>query len=107
MRRALQKFRADELSGACRDRPPLHIPAPLPHTRCLRVLRDGSTLCGNRPSRHGARAAMMDTLLLLGLNGLDWGIIIALIALGHSVMFGLLDIINIAHAVCFMLGTDL
>jgi hypothetical protein len=33
---------------------------------------------------------MMDTLLLLALNGLIWGLIIALIALGLSIIFGLL-----------------
>ena len=50
---------------------------------------------------------MIDTLLLLSLNGLIWGLIIALIALGLSVIFGLLDIINIAHGDFFMVGTVL
>jgi branched-chain amino acid transport system permease protein len=50
---------------------------------------------------------MTDTLLLLALNGLIWGLIIALIALGLSVIFGLLDIINIAHGDFFMVGTVL
>jgi len=50
---------------------------------------------------------MLDTLLLLALNGLIWGLIIALIALGLSVIFGLLDIINIAHGDFFMVGTVL
>ena len=49
----------------------------------------------------------MDTLLLLALNGLIWGLIIALIALGLSIIFGLLDIINIAHGDFFMVGTVL
>src|SRR3984893_17813201 len=48
---------------------------------------------------------MVDTLLLLALNGLIWGLIIALIALGLSIIFGLLDIINIAHGDFFMVGT--
>src|SRR3954453_22459823 len=39
------------------------------------------------------------------MNGLIWGLIIALIALGLSVIFGLLDIINIAHGDFFMVGT--
>jgi branched-chain amino acid transport system permease protein len=52
-----------------------------------------------------ARAIMTDTLLLLALNGLIWGLIIALIALGLSVIFGLLDVINIAHGDFFMVGT--
>ena len=50
---------------------------------------------------------MIDTLLLLALNGLIWGLIIALIALGLSIIFGLLDIINIAHGDFFMVGTVL
>lgn len=50
---------------------------------------------------------MIDTLLLLALNGLIWGLIIALIALGLSVIFGLLDIINVAHGDFFMVGTVL
>lgn len=49
----------------------------------------------------------MDNLLLLAMNGLIWGLIIALIALGLSIIFGLLDIINIAHGDFFMIGTVL
>src|SRR6202171_921816 len=49
----------------------------------------------------------MDKLLLLGMNGLIWGLIIALIALGLAVIFGLLDIINLAHGDFFMIGTVL
>jgi len=49
----------------------------------------------------------MDKLLLLGMNGLIWGLIIALIALGLAVIFGLLDIINLAHGDFFMVGTVL
>lgn len=41
----------------------------------------------------------------LAVNGLVWGLIIALIALGLSIIFGLLDIINVAHGDFFMLGT--
>jgi len=50
---------------------------------------------------------MRDTVLLLAMNGLIWGLIIALIALGLSIIFGLLDIINIAHGDFFMVGTVL
>lgn len=39
------------------------------------------------------------------MNGIVWGLIIALIALGLSIIFGLLDIINIAHGDFFMVGT--
>ena len=50
---------------------------------------------------------MSDTVLLLAMNGLIWGLIIALIALGLSVIFGLLDVINLAHGDFFMVGTVL
>src|SRR5881394_4465878 len=56
------------------------------------------------PSR---RLEPMEIVLLLALNGLIWGLIIALIALGLSIIFGLLDIINIAHGDFFMVGTVL
>ena len=48
---------------------------------------------------------MSNTLITLAINGLVWGLIIALIALGLSVIFGLLDIINLAHGDFFMIGT--
>jgi branched-chain amino acid transport system permease protein len=49
----------------------------------------------------------MGYLATLALNGLAWGLIIALIALGLSIIFGLLDVINIAHGDLFMVGTVL
>lgn len=49
----------------------------------------------------------MDLVLALAINGLIWGLIIALIALGLSIIFGLLDIINLAHGDFFMVGTVL
>lgn len=48
---------------------------------------------------------MPDIVFALAINGLVWGLIIALIALGLSIIFGLLDIINIAHGDFFMVGT--
>lgn len=47
----------------------------------------------------------MELLLILAMNGLVWGLIIALIALGLFIIFGLLDIINVAHGDFFMVGT--
>jgi len=49
----------------------------------------------------------MDKIFLLAMNGLIWGLIIALIALGLAIIFGLLDIINLAHGDFFMVGTVL
>ena len=48
---------------------------------------------------------MSDLIFILAMNGLVWGLIIALIALGLSIIFGLLDIINVAHGDFFMVGT--
>lgn len=48
---------------------------------------------------------MSEIVLALAINGLVWGLIIALIALGLSIIFGLLDVINVAHGDFFMLGT--
>ena len=41
------------------------------------------------------------------MNGLVWGLIVALIALGLSIIFGLLDVINVAHGDFFMVGAVL
>lgn len=49
----------------------------------------------------------MELVAVLAMNGIVWGLIIALIALGLSIIFGLLDIINIAHGDFFMVGTVL
>src|SRR3546814_16850070 len=50
-------------------------------------------------------AALSELVIALAINGIVWGLIIALIALGLSIIFGLLDIINIAHGDFFMVGT--
>lgn len=49
----------------------------------------------------------MEFVLPLAVNGIVLGLIVALIALGLSIIFGLLDIINIAHGDFFMVGTVL
>jgi branched-chain amino acid transport system permease protein len=49
--------------------------------------------------------AVNEFVFALAVNGLVWGLIIALIALGLSIIFGLLDVINVAHGDFFMLGT--
>ncbi|MGL9622988.1 branched-chain amino acid ABC transporter permease [Bradyrhizobium sp. U531] len=50
---------------------------------------------------------MLELIIALAFNGLVWGLIVALIALGLSIIFGLLDIINVAHGDFFMVGTVL
>ncbi len=47
----------------------------------------------------------LDTLLIFQVaNGVVWGLILALVALGLSLIYGILNIINIAHASLYMLG---
>ncbi|HUS97757.1 MAG TPA: branched-chain amino acid ABC transporter permease, partial [Hyphomicrobiaceae bacterium] len=46
----------------------------------------------------------MDTILLQILNGLDKGGAYALIALGLTLVFGTLGVVNFAHGALFMLG---
>lgn len=38
------------------------------------------------------------------INGLSWGSILALVALGYTMVFGILQLINFAHADVFMVG---
>ena len=46
-------------------------------------------------------------LLLHLLNGLVWGLILALMALGLNLIYGVLRIINVAHGALYMLGAVL
>ncbi|MFH0786902.1 MAG: branched-chain amino acid ABC transporter permease [Pseudomonadota bacterium] len=47
---------------------------------------------------------MISNLAVAILNGVIWGMIMALIALGLNMIFGLLHIINMAHGILYMLG---
>jgi branched-chain amino acid transport system permease protein len=49
----------------------------------------------------------LSVLLFLLVDGLIWGFIVALIALGLSLIFGIMRIINMAHGDLFMLGAVL
>lgn len=47
----------------------------------------------------------LTTLLLFQvLNGLVWGLVIALISLGLALIFGIMEVINVAHGSLYMLG---
>ena len=46
----------------------------------------------------------MDTLLQQIINGLSLGAIYALIALGYTMVYGVLRLINFAHGDVYMLG---
>lgn len=47
------------------------------------------------------------TVLFLLMNGLIWGLIISLISLGLSLIFGIMGIVNMAHGDLYMLGAVL
>lgn len=50
----------------------------------------------------------LTTLVLFQLlNGLVWGLVIALIALGLALIFGIMEVINVAHGSLYMLGAVL
>ena len=49
----------------------------------------------------------MDQIILQILNGLDKGSAYALIALGLTLIFGTLGVVNFAHGALFMLGAFL
>jgi len=49
----------------------------------------------------------MDVMLLNTLNGLSWGMLLFLIAVGLTTVFGVLGVLNFAHGSLFMLGAYL
>lgn len=51
--------------------------------------------------------ALVENLAVAVLNGLMWGTIIALMALGLNLIYGLLEIVNLTHGSLFMLGAFL
>jgi branched-chain amino acid transport system permease protein len=64
-------------------------------------------LTGPAISKNGALNLVDYTIYVLApqiLHGLVWGIVIALIALGLTIVFGLMDVVNFAHGEFYMLG---
>jgi branched-chain amino acid transport system permease protein len=49
----------------------------------------------------------METLLLNTLNGLSWGMLLFLIAVGLTTVFGVMGVLNFAHGSLYMLGAYL
>jgi branched-chain amino acid transport system permease protein len=50
---------------------------------------------------------ILSTVIFLFVNGLIWGLIVALIALGLSLIFGVMGIVNMAHGDVYMAGAVL
>ncbi len=48
--------------------------------------------------------ALFDGFWQLTIDGLSWGAIYALVAVGYTLVFGVLRLINFAHSEIFMLG---
>ena len=49
----------------------------------------------------------LQLLLVQGLNGLQFGVLLFLVAAGLTLVFGVMDFINLAHGVQYMLGAYL
>lgn len=47
---------------------------------------------------------LISQIAFQAINGFVWGLIIALIALGLTLVFGLLEVINVSHGALYMLG---
>src|SRR5512137_2113300 len=46
----------------------------------------------------------MDLIVINALNGLSWGMLLFLIAMGLTTIFGVAGVLNFAHGALFMLG---
>ncbi|MFQ5694260.1 MAG: branched-chain amino acid ABC transporter permease, partial [Nitrospinota bacterium] len=69
--------------------------------------RPAFPVCVPDAPAEGASLSVAGQVVLQILNGFVWGWILALISLGLSLIFGLLQIINIAHGTLYMLGAVL
>src|SRR2546427_5992478 len=63
---------------------------------------------GNRP---GKAAAVLDVALVFvpdffgqALNGLSYGVLLLPLSVGRTLLFGMLDVVNLAHGSFYMLG---
>ena len=50
------------------------------------------------------QAIPLDQLLIQTINGIVTGMILALVASGLTLIFGIMDVVNFAHGELFMLG---
>src|SRR5262245_812871 len=54
--------------------------------------------------RPNSASLLVENLLQQLLNGITWGSIYALIALGYTMVYGVLKLINFAHGEVYMMG---
>src|SRR5882724_7766596 len=71
-------------------------------TRSSRPSRTCATLASSR--REEGSGGKMEFLLTQTVNGLVYGMTLFLIAAGLSLIFGLMNVVNVAHGSFFMLG---
>jgi len=50
---------------------------------------------------------LLSQIIFQAVNGFVWGLIIALVALGLTLVFGLIEVINVSHGALYMLGAVL
>ena len=62
------------------------------------------TGCGGRSAIEFLHAIPFDQLLIQTVNGIVTGMILALVASGLTLIFGIMDVVNFAHGELFMLG---
>src|SRR3954453_19647789 len=76
--------------------------------RVRRTRSDGSRARAEIATRSRITQSMSTTLLVVQtLNGLQLGVLLFLIAAGLTLVFGVMDFINLAHGVQYMLGAYL
>src|SRR5215203_593047 len=85
------------------------MPTPLAASGKKKVDRSALIECfPDRLAGEGEEALMSTTLLIVQtLNGLQLGVLLFLIAAGLTLVFGVMDFINLAHGVQYMLGAYL
>jgi branched-chain amino acid transport system permease protein len=70
------------------------------------MLRDGRAAAPEQEvgSGRGRAREMMDFLLEQCLNGLQFGLLLFLLAAGLTLIFGIMDLVNLAHGSLYMVG---
>src|SRR5438477_9494187 len=72
---------------------------------CAPTTRSSTSIWGfERVMAHLLQAIPFDQLLIQTINGIVTGMILALVASGLTLIFGIMDVVNFAHGELFMLG---
>src|SRR5437660_6498888 len=72
---------------------------------CAPTMRSSTNIWGcERVMAYLLQAIPFDQLLIQTINGIVTGMILALVASGLTLIFGIMDVVNFAHGELFMLG---